>query len=104
MTAKKTRKPTKREIKAALDVLAHEPITGAMDLMHAAGCTGFVIAGHTPAGSGFCITNKTTRFVRGMVRKAFKDDIESENEEARKAAEYDAAREDAWFEQRNVPR
>jgi hypothetical protein len=70
----------------------------------AAGCTNLVVAGRTKAGSGFSLTNNTDRFVRGMVRKALKADIEAENEHARQEADYESAREDARFEQRNVPR
>lgn len=73
-STKQQKKPTKAQIKAALKVLAHDPITNAMDLMDAAGCTGYVIAGQTPMGGGFCATNKTTRMVRGMVRRALKEE------------------------------
>ncbi len=80
------------------------PIMAAERVLLAAGCTNFVIAGRTQCGNGFSLTNRTDGFVRGMVRKALKADIDRENDEARKAAAYESAREDAWFEQRNVPR
>lgn len=72
-------------------------------ILLAAGCTAFIVAGRTAMGNGFSLTNRTDGFVRGMVRKAIKSDIERENDERRKAADEEAAREDAWFEQRNTP-
>lgn len=104
MATTKARKPTKSQRERAIAVLAHDPINGAIDLLAAAGCTATLVAGLTPHGSGFTITNRTTKFVRGMVRAALKSETKREADEAMAEAEAEAAAEDAWFEQRNVPR
>ncbi len=89
----------------AIKLLATEdPVGAAEAVLMSAGCRALLIAGRTARGSGFTLTNHTDRFVRGMVRKAMKDDIAAGDEERRLAAEHESAREDAWFEQRNVPR
>src|SRR5688572_13268824 len=80
------------------------PIVAVEQVLLAAKCTNFVIAGRTPCGNGFSLTNRTDGFVRGMVRKAMKADIDRENYEARKVEDEELSREDAWFEQRSVPR
>lgn len=99
-----SKKPTERQRQHALAILAHDPINGAADVLRAGGCTATLVAGLTPDGNGFTVTNRTTRFVRGMVRDALKSETKRESDEARAEASYEAAREDAWFEQRNVPR
>lgn len=97
------KKHTDAEIKAAIAVLATNPIAFVQDVLDAAGCTGYLVAGVTPMGNGFCATKHTSRFVRGMVRSALKSETEREREEDRKAVADESAREDQWFEQRNTP-
>lgn len=63
-------RPTKHEIKAAVDLLASvEPITLARDVLAAAGCTGLVVGGQTPSGSSFLLSQPTTPQLRGMLRE-----------------------------------
>lgn len=89
----------------AINLIASEdPIGGAEAVLLAAGCTNIVFAGRTKMGNGFSLTNKTDRFVRGMVRKALKQDIDDQDANARARRDEESAREDQWFEQRNVPR
>lgn len=65
----------------AINLLASDdPIGAAESVLLAAGCRAILIAGRTSRGSGFSLTNHTDRFVRGMVRKAMKDDIAAEDE------------------------
>jgi hypothetical protein len=98
-------KPTKKQVKDAVKVLSQGDVIGACEaILLAAGCSCIVIAGRTKMRNGFVMTNKTDRFIRGMVRKALKADIEAENEHARAVAAEESAREDQWFEQRNTPR
>lgn len=73
-------KPTETQIKAAIALLANNPIAHVQDLLDAAGCSGYLVAGLTPAGNGFCATKRTTRFVRGMVRSALRRETERERE------------------------
>jgi hypothetical protein len=74
-------KPTKKQVKDAVKVLSQGDAIGACEaILLAAGCSCIVVAGRTKMRNGFVMTNKTDRFIRGMVRRALKDDIESQKE------------------------
>jgi hypothetical protein len=60
--AKNDKKPSKSEV-------ANEPITGARDVLEAAGCKNLVVGGTTPCGSSFLLTQPTTPQLRGMMRE-----------------------------------
>lgn len=98
----KQHKPDKREIKAAIALLASvDPITSCMEIMDAAKCTRYLFAGRTPAGSVFSVRGAggTDRKVRGLIRENIKEDCEEQRPQPDPRDDDDRA--DAWSQRTN---
>ena len=69
--------PTERELESARKVLlSHPSVFGQITIMLDEVAPGYLFAALSPHGNGWCSVRHTNRFLRGMIRKALRNETE----------------------------
>lgn len=77
MSKKPVKPPTKRELTAARKLIASSPsVLAQVVFILEAACPGYLVAALTPKGNGFTCALKTNRLLRGMIRKALREETQ----------------------------